>query len=233
MNRSIFNAARVRGLILALGLVALAGLVRGQGTIVYMQPNQPIYYGPVAFQTGIDVNGDGTPDFTLFGPAPETSVDNVVLAPLGSNRLIAIPEPPPDTGYLVAALNQGALIGPSLAGVPGAEWYSNQTDQYGHALIGAMAGIDGQISVIGYFAGKPSAYIGFDLYYDGASHYGWMQVENPLAIVAGQVVDWAYQTSPNTPILAGQVPEPPAWTLATFGATILALIGRLRLSRRQ
>ena len=201
-----------------LGLMLVSGATAMAQGIIHVTPQQPIYYGPNQFQTSIDINGDGVPDFTLFGPAPGTSVDNVVLAPLGDNSVIAIPEPPPDLGYLVAALNQGTSIGSSLDPILGAQWYNNQTDQFGYALIGAMATIDNQISVIGYFAGQPSAYAGFDLYYNGANHYGWLQIANPLPVVAGQVVDWAYESSANTPILAGAgVPEPGAAVQLVLG----------------
>jgi hypothetical protein len=210
-----------------LGLMLVSGATAMAQGIIHVTPQQPIYYGPNQFQTSIDINGDGVPDFTLFGPAPGTSVDNVVLAPLGDNSVIAIPEPPPDLGYLVAALNQGTSIGSSLDPILGAQWYNNQTDQFGYALIGAMATIDNQISVIGYFAGQPSAYAGFDLYYNGANHYGWLQIANPLPVVAGQVVDWAYESSANTPILAGAgVPEPGAAVQLVLGLAGVCWSGR-------
>jgi hypothetical protein len=200
-----------RGAALALIVAAATGGARSQG-IIHTTPGSPIYYAAGFIgSSDIDINGDGVTDFVLLSEAGD-----VLLAPQGNNRLIAIPEPPPDLGSFVAALDQGFPIGSSLD--PVYQWYGRQTDQFGAAAIGAQEGIDNQISVLGYFAGR-TAFAGFDLYYDGADHYGWIQIANPLPVVSGQIVDWAYQTSPNTPILAGQgaVPEP--------GVAVLLLLG--------
>jgi hypothetical protein len=198
-----------RGGSLALIVVAATGGTHAQG-IIYTTPGSPIYYAAGFIgSTDIDINGDGVTDFVLLSEAGD-----VLLAPQGNNRLIAIPEPPPDLGSFVAALDEGFTVGSSLD--PVYQWYDRQTDQFGAAAIGAQESIDGQINVLGYFTAR-TAYAGFDLYYDGADHYGWMRIANPLPVVSGQVLDWAYQTRPRTPIFAGQVPEP--------GAAILLVLG--------
>jgi hypothetical protein len=190
-------------------VAAATGGARSQG-IIHTTPSSPIYYAAGFIgSSDIDINGDGVADFVILSEAGD-----VMLAPQGNNRLIAIPEPPPDLGSFVAALDQGFAVGSSLD--PVYQWYDHQTDQFGAAAIGAQEGLGGQISVLGYFAGR-TAFAGFDLYYDGADHYGWMRIANPLPVVAGQVVDWAYQTSPNTPLLAGQVPEPATSVLLLLG----------------
>ena len=43
------------------------------------------------------------------------------------------------------------------------------------------------------------------------SHYGWIHIENLFGSNWGQISDWAYETRPDTPILAGAVPEPSTW----------------------
>ena len=203
-------------------LVSGGGTAWSQG-IIYVVPSQLINYNVfVAFQSNVDINGDGVVDFTFFGPAPETGVGNAVLAPLGNNSVIAIPEPPPDLGYLVAALNQGTIIGSSLDPIPNAQWYNNQTDQFGHAAISAVAGIDNNLSEISYFAGLSTGYIGFDLVDNGTNHYGWMYVTSPVNDLAiyGEVQSWDYETSPNTPITVGAVPEPSTWGLLMLSAIL-------------
>jgi|GEM_PF-299762 len=184
--------------------------------IIYGIPPTPAYYALGEFSYNLDVNGDGSPDFVLI-----SEPGDALIKPLGNNSLIAIPEPPPDLGSFVAALSAGIAVGSSLD--PLYQWYYPNTDQFGTAAIGAQISIDNQIATLGYFFGK-TAYAGFNLYYDGANHYGWMQIANPYSILAGQVLDYAYQTSPNTPIFAGEVPEPS--TLA-----LLALSGVFWFSR--
>jgi len=199
--------------------------VRSQG-IVYVTPQTQIFYSDGVFQTlnfNIDINGDGTPDFILSSlpGSSSTGVFTAIFTPFGNNSVVAIPEPPPDLGYLVAAVNQGTSIGSSLTPILNAQWYNNQKDQFGYATIGAEALIDQQLSVIGNFAGLSSAYIGFDLVDNGNNYYGWIQVSNPLNDVYGDIVDWAYQSSPNTSIIVGAVPEPSAFALLAIGSVSL------------
>ena len=214
-------------------MLAASETARTQG-IVHVVPQQHVFYSDGVFQPlnfDIDINGDGTPDFTLSSlpGGGSTGVFTAIISPLGNNSVVAIPEPPPDLGYLLAAVNQGTSIGSSLTSIFNAQWYNNQTDQFGNAAIGAEALIDNQLSVIGNFAGLSSAYIGFNLVDNGNNYYGWMQVSNPLNDVYGDIVDWGYESSPNTPIEAGAVPEPSTWGLLMLGA-ILFFVKRKRPS---
>jgi len=71
-------------------------------------------------------------------------------------------------------------------------------------------------------------YLGVALEIDGATHYGWFQLSHypaPLAL-PGQyqssstliIHDFAWETEPDTPIVAGAVPEPASVVLALLGA---------------
>ena len=40
--------------------------------------------------------------------------------------------------------------------------------------------------------------------------------------IYGNITEWAYETSPNTPIMAGEVPEPEIWVLLMAGGMFLA-----------
>jgi hypothetical protein len=193
--------------------------------IIYGSPQQPTYYsaGVVDSETDIDINNDGVPDFAIIS----TSGFSAEIAPLGSNSIVAIPEPSPDLGYFAAALSNGTTVDSSLTPVLNAEWYNRTTDEFGSVVIGSQAGIDNQLVVLGYFAGLPSAYVGFDLVDDGLNYYGWIQLSNPLNIIAGQAVDWAYESAPNTPIIAGAVPEPSTLAFLSLGG-LLILASRRR-----
>ena len=207
--------AWARGIGLALLLVATTETGSGQG-IIYGTPSQPIGYNPVNnVSFDIDVNGDGTVDYTVI-----SQFGQVLLQPHWDNRIITIPASPPDLGYLVAALPTGFSIGSSLD--PVYAWYDRNTDAFGTAVIGVQM----DVGAISYFLGQ-TAFVGLDLVYGGEDHYGWMRIDNPLQIVAGQIVDWAYQTRPNTPILAGAVPEPSAEALIILAGGLI-LLGRKR-----
>jgi hypothetical protein len=204
----------VRGASLALMFATAFSRTSAQG-IIYGSPQPPAYYAAgIIVSYNLDVNGDGIADFMLISEA-----DSALVQPLGNNSLITIPEPPPDLGYFIAALPSGFTVGSSLD--PIYQWYYPNTDQFGMAAIGAQESIDNQVYTIGYFTRLPSAYIGFDLNTGGTNYYGWMQIANPAPVVAGQVIDWAYESDANTPIEAGAVPEPSTWALLAAGTALM------------
>lgn len=51
----------------------------------------------------------------------------------------------------------------------------------------------------------------------GSVHYGWVRLVIDNASPGGTVVDWAYDSTPGTSILAGIVPEPSRVVLWIFG----------------
>jgi hypothetical protein len=213
------TSAWVRGASFALILAGMTPRVLAQGIIYYSPQPPPNYVAGFPRSYDLDVNGDGVADFKLISTA-----DSALIAPLGSNSIVAWPEPPPDYGYLVPALPAGYTIGSSLD--PVFAWYDRNTDQFGAVGIGAQEDI-GSIS----FYLNTTAFDGIDLYYDGADHYGWMRIANPLGVVAGQIVDWAYETSPNTPILTGAgVPEPNTAVLLFVSGAAFWFLRKRRLA---
>jgi len=204
----------VRGASLALMLAACGCSARAQG-IAFVTPSQGIYYAPVPVSYSIDITGSGSPDFILVSDG----VGGSFLYSQGSNSMIVVPLPPPDIGTFVAALNQGDEIGATPSSLnPVYEWYDASTDPIGYSVIGGQVSFDGTTYANGFFVGQPSAYIGFDLVRGGENYYGWMQVSNPYPVNAGQIVDWACETSPNTPIRAGQISEPVSFSANLAGA---------------
>jgi hypothetical protein len=89
--------------ILTLGFLGLVESVRGQSMIVYVQPSQPINYGTYPLSYNLDLNNDGITDFVM-----SCDIGGVNLTPQGNNRVVV------DGSFLVAALNQGEQISPSL-----------------------------------------------------------------------------------------------------------------------
>ena len=67
-----------------------------------------------------------------------------------------------------------------------------------------------------------TAYLGVEFEIDGADHYGWIRLTVGGAGNGGVIHDWAYNSIPGQPILAGQVPEPGMISLLVLGAVTIA-----------
>jgi len=198
-----------QGAFLALVLALCTPNARAQGTVIFVIPQTPIYYSPVDRSTDIDLNGDGIADYTLISDPGQT-----VLQPHGQNSLVVVPELPPDYGSFVAPLSQGDAVNSTPSSLnPVFAWFDPNADPLGYSLIAAM----NTAGSLGYFFNGVH-YVGFDFEYGGAFHYGWMEINCFFPTVpGGQVLGWAYETLPNTPVVVGDVPEPGAITLLLLG----------------
>jgi hypothetical protein len=66
-----------------------------------------------------------------------------------------------------------------------------------------------------------TAYVGVEFNIEETLHYGWIQVTAGDFGNGGIIHDWAYNSAPGQPILAGQVPEPSTWALLICGGMVL------------
>lgn len=213
MNKSNLVAVRVWGLILTLGYVALVESVRGQGTIVYVTPQPTPYYSlgyPGTLNFNLDINGDGTTDFILRSNDPYSGVNNAVLIPQGTNRVVSM-------NSYVANMASGDVVGSSLN--PVYQWSNSKTP------ITTLAQILGPTIIeSGNFVGVPSGYMGFYFVDSGNDYYGWLSVTNPVSNDAGLyalVTHWAYESLANSPIAVGAVPEPSTVGLIVLGGAVM------------
>jgi hypothetical protein len=212
------------GTSLALILTVGSEKARGQG-IIYTAPQQPTYYSvfyPGTLDFAIDINGDGTTDFILRSNDSGSSINNAFLIPQGNNAIVI------HKSY-VADMNNGETVGSSLD--PVYQWSNTKVPISAVALL-----LDPTPVEEGNFVGQLSGYMGFDIVNNGMNYYGWMYISSPSgdglngdAAIYGEIVDWAYQSSPNTPIEVGAVPEPSTWGLLMLGA-ILFFVKRKRPS---
>jgi hypothetical protein len=205
------------GASLALMLAVGGGTALSQG-IVYVAPQSQPYYSlgyPGTFDFDIDINGDGTTDFTLRSNDPGTDVNNAFLIPLNGNEIVV----GGSYGGFVANMANGEIIGSSLN--PVYQWSNSKAPI---TTLAELLGGGGTIAEDGNFVNQASGYIGFDLVENGNNYYGWMFVTNPVfndAGIYGMVTEWAYESDPNTPITVGAVPEPSTWALLGLGMASL------------
>jgi hypothetical protein len=94
--------------------------------------------------------------------------------------------------HLAHALVEGDIVGP--AAVPGATWQTS-------ADVGASVGASGQLML------TFPRYIGVRVLLNGEWHYGWAYLESTVNQAPGYlgfvVTEWAYESTPNTPIVVG------------------------------
>ncbi len=135
------------------------------------------------------------------------------IAPTGSNQVLGV--------YLdelgtegAAPLPSGYQIGPDA----GASYTWLGGDTVFLATVRASGTIGSPLLFSGPFAGVASAYIGLEFYVSNQVYYGWVRVGAPVSINGGWIYDFAYETSADTPIQAGQVSEPISFTANLTGA---------------
>jgi hypothetical protein len=107
-------------------------------------------------------------------------------------------------------LTEGAFIGADLNSTS-YTWIGHDPFYGGLALASCRASdtIGNPILFGGPFAGVASGYIGLQFYNGGQAYYGWVRIGAPVTINGGWIYNYAYQTIPNTPIVAGQATSTP------------------------
>jgi len=180
------------------------------GTVV--GPNFSIDINGQTILTFSSTVGDGQPTKVVVQPSLTSAV--IAIQPNVANN-------PFDPVAYPIPLTLGQSIGPDAAGYG---WLGNIMG--GDILTCAReSGIIGEPPItVGYFTGIESAYIGLQFQQGGQTYYGWANVGCPVAgINLGWVYSYAYETTPNTPIVAG------AGQPAPLAAPQIARPGNLRL----
>lgn len=175
----------------------------GRSTGVYGGVRLIVYGHP-----GSPEGGGFVPPFDPVLPANERS-QNFTNSPAKGNA------------YYIRSFEFGNSIG------PGATMPMHQIGPYS-----PFVNFTGAVSTNGTNFGNPNApqYWGFGLNIDGEIHYGWGRLStiNNAGAWTATLHEYAYQSEPGVPILAGelQIPEPTTLALLAAGGGGLALAGR-------
>lgn len=217
-------------LLLAAALLPPA-VSHAQGTIIYHQPSMPI--SPL-IGLQLDLDGGGRADLRFYDGSYQPPLYSATAASgVGSARLLVTPQGPNDLGSYLVALGSGFEIGGSLS--PSLFWAAHDApNQYGDAtVLGTYLPDVGSFVPDGFFYGT-TAFMGIHFQVGSDWHYGWVRIRGGVAGPSddgqtfylnppGWILDWAYESRPDTPIFAGAVPEPSAGVLAGLGVIVMLI----------
>ncbi len=219
------------------GAIALAAASTAYGTVV--QVAIPLDFNVAAGTATAppvnwDVNGDGINDFTFTYRFPNTATGSGVIWQANMNPFTGSSATNGVLGYQGAfvryaeAFTLGTSFGPTPPTNTPVVSFSTATQ----VTLGSRY-LSGSVpSFYGGFATGPTppgtqAYVGFRFSIGGQTNFGWLL----LSVNAGSIdfVSAAYETTPNTAIVAGAVPEPSTLAFLSLGAVgVLGAISRRR-----
>src|SRR5579862_741938 len=174
---------------------ALAAAGSGIGLLAFAQPSEAqIIYTPadvtITNQRGaaydLDVNGDGITDFVLGGGIDATTF---YVHGLKGNELIGHRSAGSSVCY-ASAMKEGRFIGS------------------GHPLQWCV-GFPIDDLLPGFWRNERDRYLGFSFKIDSETHYGWARLGVSVdgGRITAHLTGYAYQTTPNQPIKAGQISD--------------------------
>jgi hypothetical protein len=198
--------------------LAVAGLVVLAGSLASTASAAVVYSG--VLNLSVPGTFDGTYLNVVSGLATPTTTGNTdydfnpYIATPGTSTSWSFFQPDSTSGGTVAATTSGpALV--LTAGTP----------------IGPASVFKTGTAVGTAFNSSTAAYVGFKflLETDASIHYGWARVSLPTPTLgaggqaAGTIIDYAYDSSANTEILAGAgvVPEPTSIAALSLGGLLL------------
>lgn len=199
------------------------------GAVIEFLPPEPLLTLPDASSDQrIDVDFDGVDDFYIGG----LQVLGTSFGTIASNRYLAIPAIPPNSGGEPEALGAGIVLGSteplSLA------WLSTDTvdgfvasdeagDQFTVMTLCLDSGCTGTYYT-DFIQGPLDALLGFEFESSQGTHYGYFDFTFTPLSTGGFINGWAYESEPDTPITTRflRIPEP-STSLLSFFATTLCL----------
>lgn len=170
----------------------------------------------------VDFNHDGGVDYRIV--ATGTITFGFQIEGIGHNAVWSRPAGGLDQGSLIVPRSLGTEIESSLPN--GDAWSLTETTPFGIAGPGFSS--YSSAGVVGLFVDR-TAFAGLQFSIGSGVYYGWMKVQEiPFPQGGGIVYEYAYDTRPNTPIVAVAVPEPTTVSLSILGMLFLFFRKRFR-----
>lgn len=219
--RTVWLVVCLLGLLLCLSSEARAEIIYGDGPSNVVQN----YF----LVRSLDLNKDGQFDFHL----EEYAIGTTDIPPSSVTRFLGLRGTADGSTHnngvftgegRALPLPLGSLIGPS------ADEPFSWTD--GFRQLGLSHKRSGETMWQGPWEDQKTGFLAVRFLADDQYHYGWIRLnveDIPLssmgdvyALIPPHIVDFAYESTPNTPIAAGAVPEPGTWLLVLVSVAIVA-----------
>ncbi|QSE95911.1 hypothetical protein [Fulvivirga lutea] len=175
------------------------GIIKPTNSIVYKLDGRTVQYGdPSAI--AIDLSEDGHVDFTIFVELTANSLGDRLYAgmnPIGANLIKS--GPPIDENFL----SMGLLVAENSGEIIDFEVKQNQqwTSDFG-ALAIRNTYTNGEISYEGNWADSVQI-VGIQHKINETTHFGWLRIKFDKVTEIVTLIDYAYDSIVNQPILAG------------------------------
>ncbi len=182
-----------------------------RGAIIFIDvPDVPVFQGDLfPARHLLDINSDGNYDLEFYAHD-----DTFRIITTATIEVFALPSPPPNQGSYLNPFSAGDLIGADTT-LAGYSWLGGSSAFYSCALFGQS------LICLGFWGDGP-AYLGFRIEEVDGFHYGYVTVDTPfLGIHGGYIRNFAYESEPGKPILAGAIPEPLSGVYLGIGAALL------------
>ena len=183
---------------LTAGAVIAAGTANSQ--VVYTDINPDITKTLNGDFYDLDLNNDATADFNIYMDKSSFTSSyfssnsfGVYIDRYGSNSMLS------STSYYARALNTGDIVGPTQT-----IWTSTYLTMV-RARFYSSYGFS-SYSTAGLWGNVTDKYLGLKLVVSGQTHYGWARLDVNTTNGSFTIKDYAYDATPNQPILAGAVP---------------------------
>ncbi len=181
------------------GLATAAAPAEAQ--IIYTPSNIPMahsLYG-AAGVTQLDLNNDGVADFSfanfIYAASSRSFDDLSVSGKQAGNSVVGVLLKG-QSNITAAVLPRGVEVGPSNSFIRGANMVGIFGSHYGHFASGGWLPVE-------------SGYLGLKFVISGEVHYGWALVKfpYPYGFNSGSIYGYAYESTPNQPIVTGRVKD--------------------------
>jgi hypothetical protein len=184
--------------------------------------------------SAIDMNLDGTDDFT-FNLEVDTRGGTYYYYSVVPANGQTLREKRSETltggGYPLEAGTE-ISAGLNASGLVDLVWDASEASLFVYGYPSDSEGVD----YGGWFSHNSQGYLGVSFEVDESTHYGWIEFShdrtrpdpyNNSLMIEG----WAYESTPDTPIVAGVIPEPSTGILTMVGSVGLLLHARSRRRR--